>query len=307
MRNTPDHIPSYVDLEHLDHSIQQALQEDIGSGDVTSESTIHPDTTATAILKAKQDGTVAGLFVAENCFWKVNPSIQVEWKVRDGSQVVSGTIVGVIRGNARAILLAERVALNYMQRMSGIATLTRTMVQELTGTRTKLLDTRKTLPGFRSLDKWSVLLGGGGNHRVGLYDMVLIKENHIMAAGGIKNALNGAVALKISLDTPIKIEIEVTNLDELQQVLDHGGADRVLLDNFVSVSSGGKVDVSRLKAAIQQCNGQIETEASGNVTLLTLGAIGHTGVDYVSSGALTHSVMAMDLSLVVTLDSAISS
>ena len=217
--------------------------------------------------------------------------------------------------------MAERVALNFLQRMSGIATLTNRMVQALNGTNCKLLDTRKTAPGLRMLDKWAVLLGGGFNHRVGLFDMMLIKENHIAAAGSIENALNRANEWRLGLEqietqkTPhlgsgkggtspsdIKIEIEVTSIEELTRVLAHGGADRVMLDNFVVIDASGHIDTSRLDHAVKMVNGQMETEASGNITLDTLGAIGRSGVDYISSGALTHSVKAMDFSLLITID-----
>jgi len=298
-------IPSYVDLHGLDALIREALKEDVGSGDITSESTISVSTTAVAVLKAKENGIIAGLFVAEKCFHEVDPTLVVTWNFSDGAAVSVGDLVGEITGNARSILLAERVALNFLQRMSGIATLTHTMVSALKTSKTKLLDTRKTLPGLRSLDKWAVLLGGGLNHRVGLFDMILIKENHISAAGGIENALDGALKKRAAIakagSEPIKIEIEVTSISELNQVLSHGGADRVMLDNFVTVEPNGSVNVQRLQEAVDLCQHQIETEASGNVTLATLGAIGSTGVDYVSSGALTHSVMALDLSLIVTL------
>jgi len=298
-------IPSYVDLHGLDALIREALKEDVGSGDITSESTISASTTAVAVLKAKENGFIAGLFVAEKCFHQVDPNLVVAWNFSDGAAVSVGDLVGEITGNARSILLAERVALNFLQRMSGIASLTHTMVSALKTSKTQLLDTRKTLPGLRSLDKWAVLLGGGLNHRVGLFDMILIKENHISAAGGIENALDGALKKRAAIakagSEPIKIEIEVTSISELNQVLSHGGADRVMLDNFVTVEPNGSVNVQRLQEAVDLCKHQIETEASGNVTLATLGAIGSTGVDYVSSGALTHSVMALDLSLIVTL------
>jgi len=255
---------------------------------------------------------VAGLYVAERVIEVVDSSVEVEWHLADGDLVESGTVVGTIKGSARSILQAERLALNFLQRMSGIATLTHLMVQELAGSSTQLLDTRKTVPGLRMLDKWAVLLGGGANHRVGLFDMILIKENHISSAGSIEHALFRAKSAADAHTAPLKIEIEVTSLEELRRVLVHGGADRVMLDNFVRMDAKGQVDTSRLERALklisdfvpigEQGLKRVETEASGNVTIETLGAIGKTGVDYVSSGALTHSVKALDLSLVVTID-----
>jgi nicotinate-nucleotide pyrophosphorylase (carboxylating) len=294
-------LPSYLDELVLDSGIQTALREDIGPGDVTSIATISPDRMASAVLKSKEVGVVAGLFVAEKTFHMVGPALEVEWMMQDGDRVMPGEVIGTISGNARDILQAERVALNYIQRMSGIATMTQQMVHLLAGTTTKLLDTRKTVPGLRMLDKWAVLLGGGSNHRVGLFDMILIKENHIASAGGIENALDRAVEAKKSTSAPLSIEIEVTSTEELNQVLAHGGADRVMLDNFVRLNTDGSVDTSRLTSALELIDGRLETEASGNVTEATLGAIGQTGVDYVSSGALTHSVRALDVSLVISI------
>jgi nicotinate-nucleotide pyrophosphorylase (carboxylating) len=306
-------LPAYVDEGHLRKIIQSGLQEDIGPGDVTSLATIPEHTTATGIMTAKEDGVVAGLFVARLVVEEVDPTVLVQWHVEDGDLVSRGTKVGTIRGNARSILQAERLALNFLQRMSGIATLTKRMADELLGSPTRLLDTRKTAPGLRILDKWAVLLGGGLNHRVGLFDMILIKENHISSAGSIENALSRARLAAERHDPPLKIEIEVTSIDELKRVLNHGAAHRVMLDNFVRLNPDGQVDTAGLEAALDVIRTfrtagtgqpvQIETEASGNVTIETLGAIGRTGVDYVSSGALTHSVKALDLSLVVSIDS----
>lgn len=313
--------PAYVRKEKLQALIQAALEEDVASGDITSIATIPAQKRATAILKAKEAGIIAGLEVFEAVLSEVNGSIKSKWTQSDGDHILTGTILGTISGPARSILMAERVALNFLQRMSGIATLTDRMVQALHGTRCKLLDTRKTAPGLRMLDKWAVLLGGGFNHRVGLFDMMLIKENHIAAAGSIENALNRANDWRLGREqietkmapnlssgkggpsrSDIKIEIEVTSVEELARVLAHGGADRVMLDNFVGVNAAGLIDTSRLEHAVKMVNGQMETEASGNITLETLGAIGRSGVDYISSGALTHSVKAMDFSLLITID-----
>mgnify|MGYP002629088009 CR=1 FL=1 len=313
-------FPPYVRPDRLLELIQTALKEDIENGDVTTNATIPFLTTASAVLKAKEAGIVAGLRVFELVLNEVDPSVTVKWNRSDGDQVPANDIVGTMQGSARAILMAERVGLNFLQRMSGIATLTHQMVLALKGTKSKLLDTRKTAPGLRMLDKWAVLLGGGFNHRVGLFDMILIKENHISAAGGIENALTSALDARSrmenqrdrsgpietgnsqALPSKMKIEIEVTSLDELERVLAHGGADRVMLDNFVVLESSGHIDTSRLEHAIAVVDGRLETEASGNITLDTLGAVGQTGVDYISSGALTHSVRAMDFSLLITID-----
>ncbi len=316
MRAKMSTLPAYLDVSRLSEIIHFSLREDVETGDITSLATIPVHTTATAVLIAKEDGVVAGLFVAQVVMNEVDQALSITWTQKDGDFVHSGATIGTIQGNARSILLAERLALNFLQRMSGIATLTHKMVQALNGSPTKLLDTRKTAPGLRMLDKWAVLLGGGHNHRVGLFDMILIKENHIAAAGGIEKALTRAISAKnadFALKfgdkdknragvTPLKIEIEVTSIDELQRVLQHGAADRVMLDNFVKLDSQGQVDTSKLERALTLVAGSIETEASGNVTLDTLGAIGKTGVDYISSGALTHSVRAMDFSLLITID-----
>lgn len=315
-------MPPYVRKDRLQTLIQAALLEDVDSGDITSIATIPAHKHATAILKAKEEGIIAGLLVFEAVLIEVDQSITSLWTKSDGDHISSGAILGTISGPARSILMAERLALNFLQRMSGIATLTNRMVQALNGTNCKLLDTRKTAPGLRMLDKWAVLLGGGLNHRVGLFDMMLIKENHIAAAGGIENALNRANEWRLgqektetvrnanisgaekrgSSPSDIKIEIEVTSMEELARVLAHGGADRVMLDNFVGVNASGHIDTAVLEKAVKMVNGQMETEASGNVTLDSLGAIGRSGVDYISSGALTHSVKAMDFSLLITIE-----
>ena len=295
MNNTP----LYVDLVELRELIRIALREDIGTGDVTTESTIPVNTRARGVFKAKESGVLAGIQVMDIVFDEVDPNLKTEWTCVDGAPIQAGQILGSVQGSARSILAGERLALNYLQRMSGIATLTRSMCDELAGSNSRLLDTRKTAPGLRMLDKWSVRLGGGLNHRVGLFDMILIKENHIAAAGGIEKALDGAV--RRTAGTDLRIEIEVRSLDELRQVLAHGGAHRVMLDNFVLRGPDGP-NTTLLTEALEIVVGRLETEASGNVTLDTLRAIGKTGVDFISSGALTHSVRALDVSLLVTID-----
>jgi len=288
--------PRYVIQDVLDRIIEQALEEDLAGGDATSRATIAPETRAQGRFIAKESGVLAGLEVAESVFHRLDPSIRIDWLHSDGSRVVSGTTFGRVEGNAIAILEGERLALNFMQRMSGVASATRKMVDLLEGSTTVLLDTRKTAPGLRILDKWAVLLGGGSNHRVGLFDMILIKENHIAAAGSLETALDRTA------EKGLKVEIEVTSLAELKRVLDHGGADRVMLDNFVSVDADGDVDTSALLEAVRLVKGQLETEASGNITLNAVKAIAKTGVDFISSGALTHSVHALDLSLLVSIE-----
>ncbi len=288
--------PEYVVQDVLDRIIERALEEDLAGGDATSRATIAPETRARGQFIAKESGIIAGLEVAESVFHRLDPTTRIDWLQSDGSQVVSGETFGRVEGNAIAILEGERLALNVMQRMSGIASATRQMVDLLEGSATVLLDTRKTAPGLRILDKWAVLLGGGSNHRVGLFDMILIKENHIAAAGSLETALDRTA------EKGLKVEIEVTSLAELNRVLDHGGAHRVMLDNFVSVDADGVVDTSALLEAVRLVQGQLETEASGNITLNAVRAIAKTGVDFISSGALTHSVHALDLSLLVSIE-----
>ncbi len=266
--------------------LENALNEDIGDGDVTTLCTVPDDLKVNANLWAKAQGVLAGAEVFSAAFQLLDKNIAVQWLVADGETVQTGQKLATVSGAARAILTAERVALNFLQRMSGIATLTRQMVEAIRGTRARILDTRKTVPGLRYFDKWAVRIGGGENHRFGLYDMVLIKENHIEAAGGIRAAVQ---KVRACLPRPLPVEVEVKNLDELRQVLELN-VDRILLDNM---------DVPMLKKAVQLVNGRIPLEASGNVNLQTVRAIAATGVDFISVGSLTHSVRALDLSLIV--------
>ncbi len=266
--------------------LENALHEDIGDGDVTTLCTVPEDQKVDANLWAKARGVLAGAEVFSAAFRLLDKNITVQWLVADGETVQARQKLAVVSGPARAILTAERVALNFLQRMSGIATLTRQMVEAVRGTGARILDTRKTAPGLRYFDKWAVRIGGGGNHRFGLYDMVLIKENHIEAAGGIRTAVQ---KVRACLPRPLPVEVEVKNLDELRQVLELD-VDRILLDNM---------DVPMLKKAVELVNGRIPLEASGNVNLQTVRAIAATGVDFISVGSLTHSVRALDLSLVV--------
>ena len=283
--------------------ISRALAEDLGPGDVTTEATIPEGTRATARFLLKEDGVVAGLAVAERVFEAVDPELQVSWTAADGDRLQAGTVFGTVVGRARSILVAERLALNLMQRMGGVATAAARMAEKAAPA--TVLDTRKTVPGLRMLDKWAVALGGAQNHRVGLYDMVLVKDNHIAAAGGIRQAIEavGRHTEAAGLDVPV--EVEARTLDEVDAVLaavrDGARVDRVLLDNMARRTPDG-LDVSVLEEAVRRVGNAIQTEASGNVTLDTVGRIGATGVDFISSGALTHSVTALDVSLKIGLE-----
>ncbi len=284
----------------IDGLIERALAEDLGTGDATTLATIPAEQRAAAYFLVKADGVLAGLGVAERVFAALDPEIAVAWTAADGDAVAAGTRFGTIEGLAQPILVGERLALNLMQRMSGIATATRQMV-DAAGGRAKILDTRKTAPGLRVFDKWAVRLGGGTNHRAGLYDMILVKDNHIAAAGGVRAAIDAARAWREANAPDLLIEIETRTLGEVNDVLAVGGVDRVLLDNMVRVETGGSVDTTMLREAVERIGGRIETEASGTVTLATVPAIAATGVDFISSGALTHSVRALDLSLKIEL------
>lgn len=265
--------------------ITSALEEDIQSGDLTSESIFNSDDNCNAQLIAKQDGIIAGLAVFKKTFELVDANIHVRLNFEEGQFCHDRDVVAEISGSVLSVLAAERVALNLLQRMSGIATLTHKFVK-LCKNRCHVLDTRKTVPNLRVLDKWAVALGGGMNHRIGLYDMALIKENHIKAAGGIKLAVDKVLAHDKHKHP---IEVEVTNLDELKQALTCD-IDRIMLDNM---------DNKTIRKAVEITAGKIDLEASGNVNLNTIKKISKTGVDYVSIGALTHSVTAMDYSLLI--------
>ena len=270
---------------------------------MTTEATIPEATRATARFLLKEDGVVAGLAVAERVFAVVDPDLVVSWTAEDGDPLSAGTTFGTVEGRARSILVGERLALNLMQRMGGIATAAARMAEAARPA--TVLDTRKTAPGLRALDKWAVALGGARNHRVGLYDMVLVKDNHIAAAGGIREAIDAVsrYAEAHALDVPV--EVEARTLDEVDAVVDAvvcgARVDRILLDNMVRQTESG-LDTSMLEEAVRHVNGTMQTEASGNVTLATVGPIAATGVDFISSGALTHSVRALDVSLKVGLE-----
>lgn len=268
--------------------IDIAFAEDIGDGDHTSMATINENETGKSIIVAKDDGIIAGLVLAEYIFKKVDPRLNVEVLKKDGDPIKYGDVVINVDGSSRSMLTAERTVLNFIQRLSGVATQTSKYVKELEGLNTKILDTRKTTPGMRLLEKLAVKTGGGENHRIGLYDMILIKDNHVDFAGGIVQAIERTTDYLKRNKLDLKIEIETRSIKEVQQVLDKGGIHRIMLDNF-------KPEL--LKEAVELINGRYETEASGGITLQTLRSYAETGVDYISSGALTHSVKAMDLSM----------
>ncbi|MFO7983982.1 MAG: carboxylating nicotinate-nucleotide diphosphorylase [Desulfuromonadales bacterium] len=268
----------------IDRIIRTALEEDIGLGDITTEATVAKGVTARAELVAKEDFVLAGIDVVRRVFTALDPGVAFEKLLEDGQSVSRGDVVAWIKGDAAILLQAERVALNLLQRMSGIATMTALFAEAIEGTGTIIVDTRKTVPGLRVLDKYAVRSGGGRNHRVGLFDGVLIKENHVAAAGGIVEAIDRA---RSGVSHIQKIEIETRNLDEVRQALD-AGADVLLLDNM---------DLDTLRKAVELCAGKALTEASGGVNLETVRDIAETGVDFISVGALTHSVRAIDISM----------
>lgn len=278
-----------TNIDNLDDLIKMALREDVGDGDHSTLACIPPSALNSAKMVAKQDGILCGIEVGERVFKIVDNSLEVNVLVSDGTPVHRGDILMTVHGHAGSILTAERTALNFMQRLSGIATETHRMVAMLSGLNTRLLDTRKTTPNMRLLEKYAVHCGGGTNHRIGLYDMVMLKDNHIDFAGGIVQAIDRTRDYLKTNHKDLRIEIEVRNLDELQQVLDHGGVDRIMLDNF---------DIPTLRVAVRRIGGRYETEASGGITDQTLRPYAETGVDFISVGALTHHIKSLDISLV---------
>lgn len=276
---------NWYGLKPLDF-IKAALAEDVGDGDHTSLSTIDENATGSAIVKVKEDGIISGTEAARIVLECVDLTLKFEIKISDGTKVSPGDQIIIIEGNVRSILQAERLMLNCMQRMSGIATLTRKYVDAIVGTNSKILDTRKTTPNFRYFEKMAVRTGGGFNHRTGLYDMILIKNNHVDAAGGIKNALTSAGEYLKKSGLDLRIEIEARNLDEVKEVLDTGVTHRIMLDNF---------EPGLLRSAIEMIDNKIETEASGGINLSNVRAYAMTGVNFISVGALTHSYKSMDI------------
>ena len=277
-----------MDKEFTDQFIANALKEDIGDGDHTSLATIPEETMGKAKLLVKDNGILAGVELAVEIFNKVSPELKVNVFLQDGTLIKPKDIVLEVEGSVHCILKAERLVLNCMQRMSGIATKTHDIVDLLKGTNTQVLDTRKTTPGMRYLEKWAVRIGGGVNHRFGLYDMILIKDNHVDYSGGIRQSIENARQYIADQHKKLAIEIEVRNLDELEEVLQTGGVDRILLDNF---------NFADLRQAVNIIEGRYITEASGGITIDNVREYANCGVDYISIGALTHSVQCLDLSL----------
>ena len=275
-------------IEQLkDELLELAFAEDIGDGDHTTLSTIPEDAIGKSRLIIKEDGVLAGVDMALEVFKKLDPSIKTKVYIKDGSNVKKGDIAFESEGPVRSLLIAERTMLNIMQRMSGIATMTRRYQDELSGLHTRVLDTRKTTPGMRMLEKEAVKIGGGTNHRIGLFDMILIKDNHIDFAGGIEEAITRAQEYCKANGKDLKIEVEVRSLDDIRKVMNHGGVDRIMFDNFTP---------EQTKEAVKLVNGKYETESSGGITLENLRAYGEAGVDFISVGALTHSVKGLDMS-----------
>ncbi|MBO6050794.1 MAG: carboxylating nicotinate-nucleotide diphosphorylase [Bacteroidales bacterium] len=271
-------------------TIIAALAEDIGNGDHSSLACIDPTIQGQMRLLAKADGIVAGIDVAREVLHCVDPSITMEQFKNDGDEIHKGDVVFIIRGSSQKMLTAERTLLNFMQRMSGIATTARTYADVVKGTKTRILDTRKTTPNMRVFEKYAVQLGGCTNHRFGLFDMVMLKDNHIDFAGGIEKAIDTTRKYLKDNNLDLKIEIETRNLEEVKRVIDHGGVDRIMLDNFTP---------ALVKEAVSLIQGRYETEASGNITLDNLREYAEAGVDFISVGALTHHIASLDLSLKV--------
>ncbi len=280
--------PHYITTENVEKFITNALEEDLREGDHSTLSTIPEDLEQKAKLLVKEDCILAGVELAKIIFHFFDKEMKVETFIQDGESVKKGDIAFIVTGKARSILSTERLVLNCMQRMSGIATLTNDWTKELEGTTTQLLDTRKTTPNFRLCEKWAVAIGGGTNHRYGLYDMIMLKDNHIDYNGSIAKAVEMAKNYVIENDLNLKIEVETRNLDEVQQALDTQKVDRIMLDNM---------DISTMKKAVEIIDGQCEVEASGGITKAVLKGVASTGVDFISAGALTHSAKNMDLSL----------
>lgn len=273
--------------ELIDDLLDLSFAEDLGDGDHTTLSTIPADAMGKSRLIIKEDGILAGVGMAEKVLHKVDPSIRMDIFINDGAEVKKGDVAFTAEGPVRALLIAERTMLNIMQRMSGVATMTRRYQDELKGLHTRVLDTRKTTPGMRMLEKDAVRIGGGTNHRIGLFDMILIKDNHIDFAGGIEKAIDRAVEYCKTNGKNLKIEVEVRSLDDIRRVMEHGGVDRIMFDNF---------SPELTLEAVALVGGKYETESSGGITLDNLRSYGEAGVDFISVGALTHSVKGLDMS-----------
>lgn len=278
-----------LEINKINSLIESGLREDIGTGDITTNALIPDSMYTTATMTAKADGIIAGMDVARAVFTFLSPEIVWNPRVRDGDKIMKGDLLVEMSGPFRALLSGERLALNFLQRMSGIATMTSLFVSQIAGTDTKILDTRKTVPGLRILDKYAVKAGGGENHRIGLYDMVLIKDNHIKVAGGIRKAVT---QIRRQVPPEIRIEVETTNMAEVLEALEVK-ADVIMLDNMTN---------EMMKECVAVINHQAKVEASGNMNLQRVSEVAATGVDYISIGALTHSVTALDISMNIKLD-----
>lgn len=280
--------PDYITTQFLQDFIKSAFAEDVGDGDHSTLSAIPKEANSTAVLKIKDDGILAGVEMAYEIFRHFDASLEIKAHLNDGAVVKAGDWAFTVYGSSRSILTCERLVLNCMQRMSGIATKTNQLVKILAGTSTHLLDTRKTTPNFRLLEKWAVKIGGGENHRIGLYDMIMLKDNHIDMAGGITQAINQTKDYLRASNKKLKIEVETRTLAEVEEVLAVGGVDIIMLDNM---------DIATMKSAVTLIGSKAKTEASGGITEATLRSVAECGVNYISVGALTHSYRSLDLSL----------
>lgn len=274
--------------ELIESLLNNAFAEDIGDGDHTTLCCIPASAKGKAKLLVKEPGILAGVEIAKKVFHKFDPELKMEVFINDGAEVKPGDIAFTVEGKTQSLLQTERTVLNLMQRMSGIATTTNKYVKRLEGLHTRVLDTRKTTPGLRLIEKQAVKIGGGVNHRIGLFDMILLKDNHVDFAGGLENAITKAKAYLKEKNKDLKIEIEVRNMQELEEVMRIGGVDRIMLDNF---------NIEQTKEAVKKIGGKYETESSGGITFDTLRDYAECGVDFISVGALTHSVKGLDLSL----------
>jgi len=288
MFDLPRNLPSYLTEEAIVEFIGAAFSEDVGEGDHSSLGSIPADAKSKARLLIKDDGILAGVEMASMIFQFYDPTLVMNRMKNDGDEVKRGDVAFTVEGLSRSILSCERLVLNCMQRMSGIATYTHRLSQLIKGTKAKLKDTRKTTPNFRLMEKWGVWIGGGVNHRFALYDMVMLKDNHIDMAGGIRHAIDNTKRYLKEKNKDLRIEIETRNLQEVQEVLNVGGVDIIMLDNM---------SVDDMREAVRLIGGKSQTEASGGITEQTIARVAETGVDFISVGALTHSVKSLDLSL----------
>jgi nicotinate-nucleotide pyrophosphorylase (carboxylating) len=279
---------TYLTEQSIAEFISRALAEDIGDGDHSSLASIPNDAQNQARLLVKGEGILAGVELAGYIFKQVDPELEVEVLLQDGAEVKFGDVALTVKGKAQSILTAERLVLNCMQRMSGIATYTHYLSSLIAGTKARLLDTRKTTPNFRMMEKWAVLIGGGVNHRYGLFDMIILKDNHVDYAGGIREAIEATQRYLKEKGKDLRIEVETRNLQEVKEALETGGIHRIMLDNMTP---------EMMREAVALIGGRYETEASGGITEATIAEVAKCGVDFISVGALTHSIKSMDLSL----------